>query len=131
MTCVVCDVYYAKYTSQTRGLMPNAHIGEFEQMVLLALIQCGDQAYAPNIRQVLEERAGRSVSRGALYRTFDRLERKGHLAWDLEDGSPIPERGGRPMRRFRVTKDARALLRVSRTALLKLWDGIEAELGQA
>ena len=111
--------------------MPNAHIGEFEQMVLLALIQCGDQPYAPNIRKVLDERAGRSVSRGALYRTFDRLTDKGYLAWEVEDASPVPERGGHPMRRFRVTEDARAVLRLSRSALLNLWDGIEAELEKA
>ena len=75
--------------------MPN-HVGEFEQVVLLAILQCGDDAYAPTIRRVLEQRAGRSVSRGALYRTFDRLADKGYLLWELEDGGPVPERGGAP-----------------------------------
>ncbi len=110
--------------------MPN-HVGEFEQMVLLAILQCGDDAYAPTIRRVLEQRADRSVSRGALYRTFDRLADKGYLLWELEDGGPIPERGGAPMRLFRATPEGKQVLQVSRTALLNLWEGIEAELEDA
>ncbi len=108
--------------------MPPGHIGEFEQMVLLAILQSADEAYAPNIRAVLQERARRGVSRGALYRTFDRMAAKGLLAWEIEDSNPIPERGGAPMRRFRVTAEGRRALRVSREALRNLWDGIELEL---
>ncbi len=111
--------------------MPPGHIGEFEQMVLLAILQAGDEAYAPKIRTVLEERAGRSVSRGALYRTFDRMAAKGLLEWETEDSNPIPERGGAPMRRFRATAEGRRALRISREALLKLWDGIEPTLENA
>lgn len=111
--------------------MPQGHIGEFEQMVLLAILQAGDEAYAPNIRDVLQERAGRSVSRGALYRTFDRMETKGLVQWVTEDSNPIPERGGAPMRRFEVTAEGRRALRESRDALLNLWDGIEPELEKA
>ena len=111
--------------------MPQGHIGEFEQMVLLAILRTADEAYAPNIRTVLEERAGRSVSRGALYRTFDRLAAKGMLEWDIEDSNPMPERGGAPMRRFRTTAEGRRALRTSREALLNMWDGIEPELENA
>ena len=111
--------------------MPPGHIGEFEQMVLLAILQADEQAYAPAIREVLQERAGRSVSRGALYRPFDRLAAKGLLEWEIEDSNPIPERGGAPMRRFRATAEGRRVLRVSREALLNLWDGIEPELENA
>lgn len=111
--------------------MPPGHIGEFEQMVLLAILQSADEAYAPRIREVLVERAGRSVSRGALYRTFERLASKGLLEWEAEDSNPIPERGGAPMRRFRTTREGRSALRQSREALLSLWDGIEPELENA
>ena len=111
--------------------MPPGHIGEFEQMILLAIMQSADEAYAPNVRVVLEERAGRTVSRGALYRTFDRLAAKGLLEWAVEDSNPIPERGGAPMRRFRATAEGRRALRESREALLNLWDGIEPELENA
>ena len=111
-------------------MSPN-HIAEFEQMVLLAVLQTAEEAYAPNIREVLLETAGRSVSRGALYRTFDRMSDKGLLEWEVEDSNPIPERGGAPMRRFRVTAEGRRALKVSRDALLALWDGIEPELENA
>ncbi len=111
--------------------MPPSHIAEFEQMVLLAILQSADEAYAPNIRAVLQERTGRSVSRGALYSTFDRLAAKGLLEWEIEDSSPMPERGGAPMRRFRATAEGRQALRVSREALLNLWEGIEPELENA
>lgn len=111
--------------------MAPGHIGEFEQMVLLAVLQTSDEAYAPQIREVLRERAGRSVSRGALYRTFDRLATKGWLTWEVEGGAPIPERGGAPMRRFRTTAEGRRALRQSRQALLRLWDGIELDLEHA
>ena len=107
------------------------HIGEFEQMVLLALLQCSAEPYALEVRRVLEERADRPVSRGALYRTFDRLADKKYLEWILEDPSPVPERGGHPMRRFRVTEAGRRALRSSRRALMNLWDGVEAELEKA
>jgi DNA-binding PadR family transcriptional regulator len=108
--------------------MGNSFIGEFEQMVLLAVLQQGDRAYAIGVRKELERTAGRSVSRGALYRTFDRLEAKGYLDWEIEGASPTPERGGHPMRRFRVTKAGMEALRVSRSALIKLWSGLETVL---
>ncbi len=108
--------------------MGGSYIGEFEQMVLLAMLQQGKQAYAIDIRRELERCAGRSVSRGALYRTFDRLEQKGYVEWDLEDGSPVPDRGGHPMRLFRVTEAGLEALRASRSALLKLWRGLDTVL---
>lgn len=111
--------------------MSTSHIGEFEQMVLLAVLQSADEAYAPTIRAVLQERAERSVSRGALYRTFDRLSAKGLLEWESEDSNLTPERGGAPMRRFRTTAAGRKALSRSRKALLNLWDGIEPDLEHA
>jgi len=108
--------------------MTPSYIGEFEQMVLLGILQQGQAAHAIDVRKELERSAGRSVSRGALYRTFDRLEAKGYIDWELEDGSPAPERGGHPMRKFRVTDAGLEALRVSRSALLKLWRGLDAVL---
>ena len=101
--------------------------GEFEQMVLLAVLQVGEDGYALAVRREIQEKAQRPVSRGALYRTLDRLEGKGFLAWDLEEESP--ERGGHPRRRFRVTEAGVAALRTSRQALSNLWDGLESVLG--
>ncbi len=98
-------------------------LGEFEQMVLLAILQSKEEAYALSILEELDQRAGRSVSRGTLYKTLERLEAKGFLQWAAEDGSP--ERGGHPRRRFTVTSRGVTALQESREAFLKLWEGLD------
>lgn len=98
-------------------------LGEFEQMVLLAILQLKDEAFALSVLSELDQRVGRSVSRGTLYKTLERLEAKGYLQWDAEDGSP--ERGGHPRRRFSVTGRGITALRESREAFRKLWDGLD------
>lgn len=101
-------------------------LGEFEQMVLLAVLQVGAGAYAIPIRHELERRAGRRVARGALYTTLDRLEAKHLLASTL--GEATAERGGRSKRVYHVTAAGRAALRRSRRALTALWQGLETVL---
>ena len=101
-------------------------IGEFEQLVLLNLLQLGDEAYALPLRQRLGEVTGRKVARGALYRTLERLEQKGLIGWDLEEG--LPRRGGHPRRRYRVTEEGIVALKAAREALLELWSGLEEVL---
>jgi PadR family transcriptional regulator PadR len=103
--------------------MTPRYLGEFEQMVLLAILQLKDTAYALSILGELDQRAGRSVSRGTLYKTLERLETKGFLQWSAEDGSP--ERGGHPRRHFTVTGRGVIALRESRDALRKLWEGLD------
>ena len=107
-------------------------LGEFEQLVLLALLQVTAElrAEAPvqALRERLEQLAGRKVSRGALYRTLDRLEDKGWVVWSV-DAEDVPQRGGYPRRRFKVTPDGIAVLRASRDTLLGLWSGLEEVLG--
>lgn len=102
-------------------------LGEFEQMLLLAILQADSSANAFGIRRELEERAGRTVSKGAFYTTLDRLEEKGFLTWTAEavDG----RRGGLPQRCFQVTPEGVAELRRSRRALLNLWHGLDEVLG--
>ena len=75
---------------------PKAFLGEFEQMVLLAIAKLGAQAYGPDISGELEASAGRSVSRGALYTTLDRMRAKGLLDWAVEAGDD--SRSGLPKR---------------------------------
>ena len=106
------------------GQEPQA-LGEFEQMVLLAVLcaaQEGD-AYGVTVHGELERRTKRRVARGAVYMTLDRLENKGLLESYLTD--PTPERGGRAKRCYRATKPALAALRASRRALVALWEGLE------
>ena len=62
-------------------------IGEFEQLVLLAILQLKEGAYGPNISEELETKAKRRVSRGALYSSLDRLQQKGLLRWKIEAAS--------------------------------------------
>ena len=101
-------------------------IGEFEQVVLLAALQLKGRAHAPAISRMLEEDAGRPVSRGALYSTLDRLERKGLLEWRIEARSGDGD--GQPKRQFSVTDDGIEALRASREMLLGLWEGLEGVL---
>jgi len=98
-------------------------IGEFELLVLLAILRQGDEPYANRIREDLEENAERSVTRGALYRTLARLEEKGLVEWELEP-SETPERGGHPMRRITVTPAGLEAARSSREVLLRFFDGL-------
>lgn len=101
-------------------------IGELEQMLLLAVLRLGDDAYGVRIMEELEERVGRRVSRGSVYVTLDRMEEK---EWIVSRSEPAgSERGGRPRRVVSVTAEGRAELRNSRDALLRLWDGLEEAL---
>ncbi len=101
-------------------------LGEFEQMVLLAILQVGDLAYGRNVMDELERRIDRKVSRGALYVTLDRLEEKGMILSQL--GEPTPRRGGRPKRLLSVTPAGVRGLKASRTAWMRLWEGLDSVL---
>lgn len=94
-------------------------------MVLLAVLCAGEDgdAYGVTIHEELESRAKRRVSRGAVYMTVDRLEKKGLLTSHLTE--PLAERGGRARRCYTVTKPALAALHDSRRALLSLWHGLK------
>jgi DNA-binding PadR family transcriptional regulator len=103
-----------------------ASVGDFEQMVLLAVLQAAghaDGAYGITVFDELAARTKRRVSRGAVYMTLDRLEKKGLLRSSLTE--PLAERGGRSRRCFELTKPARAALRDSQRALMNLWAGVE------
>lgn len=104
-------------------------LGEFEQTVLLAILQLSDGAYAPRIADHLEARIDRSVSRGALYSCLNQLERKGYLRWRLDE--PTPERGGHSRRFYQVTARGVRALRTSREGVMILWQGLEGVLGPA
>lgn len=103
-------------------------LGEFEQLVMLAVLQLGGDAFGPSVSRHLEKRVDRQVSRGALYSTFDRLERKGFLRWEVE--AATSERGGHRRRRFEVTPAGVGALRAAREALLTLWRGLDDVLAR-
>jgi DNA-binding PadR family transcriptional regulator len=99
------------------------HLGEFEQMVLLAVLREEGEGYGMSIRRELEERAGREVSIGAVYATLDRLEEKGLVR--SRDGEATPVRGGRARRHFELTTDGASALRAARAMMDRLWDGVD------
>lgn len=103
--------------------MPKDSLGEFEQLVLLACLQLGDEAYAVSIIEEIAERTGRSASHAAVYVALRRLERKALVRSEL--GEPTSTRGGRAKRYFTVTPEAMPLLRDARDRLLAMWKGLE------
>ncbi len=104
-------------------MAPKSFLGEFEQMVLLAILQRGEDANALEIRRELEESANRKVAKGAFYTTLNRLERKKYLSWTART---VGEgRSSLPQRHFKVTPQGVAELQKSRDALQNLWQGLD------
>ncbi len=101
------------------------YLGEFEQIVLLALLRLGTNAYGVPIRLEIETRTKRSVSVGALYSTLDRLEAKGYVnSWFAE---PTAERGGRSKRFFRVEPLGLKAVKRSQQALAVMLEGLDLQ----
>jgi PadR family transcriptional regulator len=98
------------------------HLGELEQLIMLAVMQLGDDAYGAGIQRELAERARRRVSLGTVYVTLTRLENKGLVKSWL--GDPTPTRGGKARRHYAIERMGVKALRNSREALARMWDGI-------
>jgi PadR family transcriptional regulator PadR len=104
------------------------HLGDFEEVVLLAILALGENAYGVPIRARLED-AGRKTSVGALYVTFDRLETKGLVeSWE---GEATPQRGGRAKKYFRVTGAGQDALRQTEATRVQLRGGLRLVGGVA
>jgi DNA-binding PadR family transcriptional regulator len=101
-------------------------LGQLEFLVLLSVLRQRSEPYANRIREDLEKNGGRTITRGALYRTLDRLSEKGFLRWEMEP-SQIPERGGHPMRRLLLTENGVEAVRETREVL----DAFLQDLGPA
>jgi len=98
-------------------------LGEFEQIVLLAVLRLGDEAYGVTILDEIATHTGRNPAPGALYTTLHRMEDKGLVTF--RDGSPTPERGGRAKRFVLVTQPGRAALVSAQTAYRSLLKGLD------
>ena len=101
-------------------------IGEFEQLILLALVRLEADAHGVAIRREIESRTGRTVSAGALYTALDRLEARGFIASRL--GEPTPERGGKRKRLYAVRPAGRQALARSMDALRKMAAGVTSKV---
>ena len=98
-------------------------LGEFEQLVLLATLRLGKDAYVVPIIDDIAVRTGRDVTHAAVYVALRRLEKRGLVSSRL--GESTPERGGKPKRYFELAPEALDQLRESRDALLNMWKGLE------
>lgn len=99
------------------------HLGEFEQLILLAILRLGDDAYGVTIRAELADRAGRAVAPGALYTALERLESKDLITSRMSD--PTPQRGGRSKRYVTVTAAGVEALTRAVQAYKRLLDGLD------
>src|SRR5262245_65944019 len=103
--------------------MTHHGLGEFEQMVLLAIVHLGDDAYGVPIADEIERRTGRAVSRAAIYVTLRRLEEKGYVSSWM--GNSTPERGGKARRHVRIETNGVRALREARRATESMWRGLD------
>lgn len=101
-------------------------LGEFEYLVMLAVIHVGEEGYSVTIRREIEKRTGRSVAPGALYVTLQRLTEKTFL--DSWLGDPTPERGGKSKRHFRPTEKGLAAVREFTAAVRSMARGLDGAL---
>lgn len=115
-------LHHASLFIISEQMSTRTHIGDFELMVLLALLRLGDSAYGVPISREIEQQCGREVALGSVYATLERLEGKGLVSSNL--GEPTPERGGRAKRYFRVTRKGLREVRETRQALIRLWNGL-------
>lgn len=92
---------------------------DIELMTLLAVARIGDGAYGVGILDDIRSFSGREASVAAVYAALDRLERHGFVRLSLSD--PLPERGGRARRQYRVTPAGRAHLRRERATAMRMW----------
>jgi len=106
--------------------MATDSLGEFEQVILLAIAQLGADAYGTTIRREIEARTGREIAVGALYTALERLERKGFVRSAMS--APTPQRGGRARRHFTIEPAGAAALKRSRELLAKMWSGLSPGL---
>jgi PadR family transcriptional regulator PadR len=102
--------------------MAQASLGDFEQIVLLAILRAGEDAYGVTIRAEIASCTGRDPALGALYTTLDRLEEKGLVSSRL--GDPTPQRGGRAKRFFTVTASGTEAIARTQQAYRQLLMGL-------
>ena len=108
--------------------MNRESVGEFEQLVLLAILRLGEQAYGVPILDEIRRHSDRTVLRPAVYVALGRLEEKGLVRSRRDD--PSVARRGRPRKYFDVTPQGVQRLRDSRETLLSMWDGLQSLLDE-
>jgi DNA-binding PadR family transcriptional regulator len=103
--------------------MNDLTLSEFEQLVLLALMRQGNDAYGVSICTDIAERTRRDVSLGAIYKALDRLEDRGFVTSRM--GDPTPERGGRRKKHYRIAAVGQRAVKQSLDTLRRMTEGLE------
>lgn len=101
--------------------MPDT-LSDLEVLALAALVRLGPDAYGVSIREEIQERAGRSVSVGSLYKALHRLEKRGLVSTCI--GEPTGVRGGRAKKHVRVEPDGRLALETSIASYQRMFEGL-------
>jgi len=102
--------------------MPKTTLGDLELLILLAVLRCDEAAYGVTITDAIRDRTGRKLARAAVYVTLQRLQKQGLVGSEL--GEPLPERGGKARRYYRVMEPGMELLRGTQRAYERMWDGL-------
>ncbi len=109
--------------------MKHSPLGDFEQLVLLALLRLGPDTFGAAIRREIEARTGRDLSISAVYVTLDRLEAKGFVRSRI--GEPTPERGGRRRKHVTLLAAGRRALGDAYRTFKVMVDGLERRFDDA
>lgn len=104
------------------------HLGEFEQVLLLALTRLGADASSLDVRECIETRTGRAISPGAIYTGFRRLERRGFVASSF--GDPTPQRGGKRKKLYRLRPAGARAVGDAQAALIGMTRGLRSKAAQ-
>lgn len=103
-------------------------LGDFEHLIVLAVMRLGADAYGMRVRQEIADRTGRDVAIGAVYATLDRLAEKNLVKSSL--GEPSAERGGRAKRTFRVTSAGLHAVEQTQRHLREMVEGLRVPLAR-
>ena len=117
--------HFLQYSEQMRR---GEYLGNFDLMLLLAVLRLGDEAYGVTIAQELEQHTGREVVIASVYARLESLQERGLVTSSL--GDPTPERGGRAKRYFQITGAGIREIRDARTALMNMWKGLPELKGE-
>lgn len=121
-----CHSAHIAYNADSMARPQN--LGDFEQLVLLAILRLKSNAYAVSIRSEISNRTGREATRGALYTTLERLEDKALVKSRM--GDPTPERGGRAKRYYTVTASGIEAVDRAQRAYRQMLEGLEIPGGR-
>jgi DNA-binding PadR family transcriptional regulator len=102
------------------------HLGEFEQLLLFALIELGDDADGVKVRRLIEEKTARTASPGAIYTAMERLAGRGFVSAEIGDSTPA--RGGRRRKLYRIEPAGAEALQRSFTTLTQMAKGLTPRL---